>query len=66
MGVVVVLAGGENSARYRSGCGFGSNFLISFPKLFIMDGFESPFETSDISDHESMLNGNFDSDRHGR
>ena len=31
-----------------------------------MDGFESPFETSDISDHESMLNGNFDSDRHGR
>ena len=23
-----------------------------------MDGVESPFETSDISDHESMLNGN--------
>ena len=57
---MVVLVGGENSARYRSSCGFGSNFLISFPKLFIMDGFESPFETSDISDHEDMLNGNSD------
>ena len=27
-----------------------------------MDGVETPFETSDISDHEEMLNGNSDSD----
>ena len=30
-----------------------------------MDGVESPFETSDISDHESMLNGNNDSEEDG-
>ena len=56
----------------NSGCGFFGSLvgrensaavsvqisLISFPKLFTMDGVESPFETSNISDHESMLNGN--------
>ena len=30
-----------------------------------MDGFESPFETSDISDHEDMLNGNSDTEEDG-
>ena len=30
-----------------------------------MDGVESPFKTSDISDHESMLNGNNDSEEDG-
>ena len=55
------VVGRENSARYCSGCGFGSNFFISFPKFFTMDGFEYPLETSDISDHEEMMNGKSDS-----